>query len=245
MGRLLLLRHGQSTWNASGRWQGWTDTPLSAAGEAQALRAGRALAGMGEVADLVACSDLARARRTAEIVAGQLGYGSELMVDAGLREQHLGEWTGLTRDEIEARWPGELAARSSGALVPVPGGEPGAAFLSRAVAAVHRVAALGASLAVVVAHGGVVISVERALGLAVPHWRHTNLSGWWLEATPAPGNGQAEGGLRLRGVAPVDLLAEEGTVAPSTEAGDAGSPGTGVESGGRRSAAGNGVTGRA
>jgi broad specificity phosphatase PhoE len=244
MGRLLLLRHGQSTWNASGRWQGWTDTPLSEAGEAQAVRAGRVLAGMGEVPDLVACSDLARARRTAELVAGQLGYGAELMVDAGLREQDLGEWTGLTRDEIEARWPGELAARSAGALVPVPGGEAGGAFLARAVGAVRRVAARGAGLAVVVAHGGVLVSVERALGLTMPHRRYTNLSGWWLEAGPAPGDGEAEAGVALRALLPVDLLASEGPVVRAAGTQAAGAQAPVARSPGTRGAS-QGVTGRA
>lgn len=207
MGRLLLLRHGESTWNASGRWQGWHDAPLSEAGEAQAAEAGRVLVSLGVTPDLVASSDLSRARRTAEIIADQVGYVGELVVEPGLREQDLGEWSGLTRDEIEARWPGELAARSAGFLVPVPGGETGGHFVARSLSALRRIAAFGAGTAVVVAHGGTVISVERSLGLVVPHWRHSNLCGWWLEAGPgvaAPGG--VEPAVQLRGTAPVDLL---------------------------------------
>jgi probable phosphoglycerate mutase len=93
--RLLMVRHGQSTWNADGRWQGHADAPLSVLGEAQAAAAAEAI---GDI-DVVVASDLARARRTAEIIADALGVGPAL-VDARLRERDAGAWTGLTRHEI-------------------------------------------------------------------------------------------------------------------------------------------------
>src|SRR5690606_29768822 len=95
--------HGQSAWNADGRWQGHADPPLTDLGRAQA---GAAAAAVGAV-DVVVASDLQRARTTAEIIAAALGLG-RVEVDARFRERAAGEWTGLTRAEIEARWPGWL-----------------------------------------------------------------------------------------------------------------------------------------
>jgi len=179
--RLLVIRHAQSAWNAAGRWQGWSDAPLSELGAKQAERAGRSLAAAGVGPGLVASSDLARAKRTAELIALEVGYRGSIAVDANLREQDLGEWNGLTREQIEARWPGAIAARDAGDLDNVPGGEPGAKFVERSLTALVRIAALGADQAVVVAHGGVIVALEKALGVWVESSGRPNLSGWWLE----------------------------------------------------------------
>ncbi|MDQ3574297.1 MAG: histidine phosphatase family protein, partial [Actinomycetota bacterium] len=67
MARLLLLRHGQSRWNAENRWQGWANTPLSDLGEAQAVALASRLAPTaldGPALEGVVTSDLERARRT-------------------------------------------------------------------------------------------------------------------------------------------------------------------------------------
>ena len=103
MTRLLLVRHGQSVWNAEGRWQGQADPPLSELGERQAEAAGSAI----EPVDAVVTSDLVRASRTAEILGDSLGVPVE--VERGFRERDAGEWSGLTRVEIEEAWPGYLA----------------------------------------------------------------------------------------------------------------------------------------
>ncbi|MGC8628094.1 MAG: histidine phosphatase family protein [Acidimicrobiales bacterium] len=182
MGRLLVVRHAQSVWNAAGRWQGWCDAPLSELGLAQAERAGRALSSSGFRPALVACSDLARARQTAELLARHCHYRGVLAVDPGLREQGLGEWEGLTNEEIELRWPGLLEARASEEPADIPGGEDNASFARRAMASLSRVAARckhGDCL--VVAHGGVVMALERQLGMWGTGSHHPNLSGWWLE----------------------------------------------------------------
>src|SRR5687767_12818211 len=100
MTRVLLVRHGQSTWNAEGRWQGWADPPLSELGATQALTAANHV----EHVDAVVSSDLVRARETAEIIAKALGI-AEVEAFRGLRERGAGDWTGLTRPEIEERWP--------------------------------------------------------------------------------------------------------------------------------------------
>jgi broad specificity phosphatase PhoE len=183
--RLLIIRHGQSVWNAAGRWQGWSDAPLSEAGIDQAVLAGQALAAAGVEPGIVAASDLARARVTAELIACELEYEKPLVIDPDLREQDLGKWNGLTNQEISARWPEEFEARRAGNLGTVPGGEAGGAFGRRCVGAVRRVAARGADVALV-AHGGVVIALEQALGISAKGSRHPNLSGWWLEVQGSP-----------------------------------------------------------
>ncbi len=153
---LLMVRHGQSTWNADGRWQGHADAPLSALGEAQAAAA----AGAVGAVDAVVASDLERARRTAEIVAEHLGR-EPLMLDPRLRERDAGAWTGLTRAEIEEGWPGHLADWRT-----PDGFERDEQLLARvldAVAEIHRHHTGGRVL--VVAHGGVLRAIDRHHGV--------------------------------------------------------------------------------
>jgi broad specificity phosphatase PhoE len=172
--RLLLLRHAQSTWNAERRWQGWADPSLSDIGRDQAQAAARALRGGGF--GVVVASDLARARETAEIVAGVLGLG-DVEIEPGLRERDVGAWSGLTTDEIEARWPGQLAAWRAGELTAIPEGEGDIA--DRVVSAVERVSLLHRGDTVLaVTHGGVIRTLERHLGVEPSIVR--NLGGRWV-----------------------------------------------------------------
>src|ERR671917_2105987 len=106
--RVLLVRHGQSEWNAVGRWQGQADPPLSDVGRQQARSAARSLGAL----DAIFASDLQRATETAMIIAAELGVGP-VVVDPDLRERDAGEWSGLTRAEIEERYPGYLNATPS------------------------------------------------------------------------------------------------------------------------------------
>src|SRR3954470_3221171 len=119
MTRLLLVRHGESEWNAAGRWQGGADPPLSETGMLQAADAGERLRGTGITA--IVASDLKRTTRTAEIIAGVLGIAT-VHPEPGLREFDVGEWSGLTRPEIEERWPGHLDRWRDGDLEQTPGG---------------------------------------------------------------------------------------------------------------------------
>src|ERR1051325_541049 len=95
MSRILVVRHGQSTWNADGRWQGQADPPLSDLGVAQAEAAARTVDGV----DVISASDLERAHHTATILAAPRQL--EVVADARLRERDAGEWTGLTRVQID------------------------------------------------------------------------------------------------------------------------------------------------
>jgi broad specificity phosphatase PhoE len=167
--RILLVRHGQSEWNAAGRWQGQADPPLSDLGRLQAREASRAL---GPV-DAIWSSDLQRAAETAIIIGDQIGVGP-VVVDNRLRERDAGEWTGLTRAQIEQRNPGFLADGNR-----PPGWEPDRDLLGRAGAALASIAgaALGGDV-LVVTHAGVVFAVERHLG--AQHTRLANTEGRWV-----------------------------------------------------------------
>lgn len=157
MTSILVARHGQSEWNAAGRWQGQADPPLSDLGRTQARLAAERV---GTV-DVIVASDLQRALETAAIIATALGVGP-VIVDEGLRERDAGEWSGLTRAEIDRDWPGYLDDRRK-----PPGFEPDDAFRSRTRAALDRLheAYAGADL-LVVSHGGVIYGLEESHGLA-------------------------------------------------------------------------------
>ncbi len=162
---LLLIRHGETAWNAEHRIQGSLDIPLSATGIWQAGRLAQRLA--AERIDAIYASDLARAWLTAEPIAARLGL--ELRADIRLRERRFGIFEGHTLDEIAARWPAELAAwRERDPAWAMPDGESGAAFIERVNAALHDIARewAGATVAVV-AHGGVLdVAYRTARALA-------------------------------------------------------------------------------
>ena len=104
---ILLVRHGETEWNLARRYQGWSDSPLTARGLAQAAAIGRYLCTHPDAhgATIVA-SPIGRARRTAEIIRECLGGASPLRFDERLREISLGSWDGLDRDQIAALVPG-------------------------------------------------------------------------------------------------------------------------------------------
>jgi probable phosphoglycerate mutase len=184
--RLLLLRHAESEWNAEGRWQGTADPPLSARGEEQAGAAGELVRPFGFAA--VVSSDLRRARRTAEVLAAPLGVPTA--VDPGLREYDVGDWSGLTRAEIETRWPGAVDAWREGRLPSTPNGERRDAAIRRVGAALRRVAAAHPRGPVlVVTHGGVIGALATSLGAEPARVGH--LAGRWFDARP---EGLAAGG---------------------------------------------------
>lgn len=170
MTHLLVVRHGQSEWNADGRWQGQEDPPLTDLGRQQARQAARAVGAV----DAIVCSPLQRATVTAEILAEELGVGPVTALD-GLIERHAGEWQGMTRADIEEDWPGYLADGRR-----PPGWEDDGAVEDRVLSAFDRIAEDHPfGFVVAVAHAGVIFAAERALG--APWERLANLGGRWFE----------------------------------------------------------------
>jgi probable phosphoglycerate mutase len=172
--RLLLIRHAQSTWNAVGRWQGQADPPLTELGRRQAALAATQLRSVAGLVGVVA-SDLDRAHTTARIIAA--GSGHDLVrLEKGLRERTAGPWEGLTRREIEVRWPRYLHEGRR-----PPGYERDAHLVGRVTAALREIASGAPGPLLVVTHGGVINALERRDGHS---WvRVPNLAGRWIAVT--------------------------------------------------------------
>jgi broad specificity phosphatase PhoE len=151
MATLLLVRHGETDWNADGRLQGHTDRPLSEFGRRQARQLAEELG--DEELEAIYASDLSRARETAEIVGARLGLA--VVLDPDLREKNWGTWEGLTAVERERV---EFA------------GEPTEAHKDRVLGALKRIAERHPDERVlVVTHGGSMRRVQTAaLGMALP-----------------------------------------------------------------------------
>lgn len=163
---LLLVRHGQSTWNAEGRWQGQADPPLSSFGRQQAAAAAERIGAV----DAIVSSTQQRAAETAAIISEALGIGPVAELH-GLRERSAGPWSGLTRNEIDAAYPGFLDNDHR-----PEGYESDDRLLSRTLDAIGHIALTHTGSTVVVAtHGGVIHNLERHLGLI--EGRVPNLAG--------------------------------------------------------------------
>lgn len=160
MTRLCLVRHGETAWNAQRRLQGHLDVPLNDVGHAQARASAARLAAHAFAA--LYCSDLARARQTAEPAARVLGASP--IATAALRERHYGAFQGLTYDEARARFPAEydrFAARETDFAFP-DGGESLSGFAARVTAVLREIAERHAGAQVlVITHGGVLDIVHR------------------------------------------------------------------------------------
>ncbi|MCP3937987.1 MAG: histidine phosphatase family protein [Actinomycetia bacterium] len=158
MTELLIVRHGESEWNATGRWQGQANPPLSARGQDEARGAAGYLAqgALGDF-DAIWSSDLDRAFHTARCIAEALAKPI-ITTHTGLRERFAGPWEGLTRTEIEDGWPGFLERFER-----PEGYEDDEAMLARLLPALDEIASRVVR-AVVVSHGGVIRTLERHLG---------------------------------------------------------------------------------
>lgn len=167
--RIFLLRHGQSEWNALGRWQGQANPPLTELGRLQALHGASRI---GSV-DAIACSTLERAQVTASIISQQLGIGPVIEFPQ-LVERSAGEWEGLTRPEIEDQYPGFLSEHRR-----PPGWESDEHLVERASAAITALAMSIDGDIVAVTHGGLIYAIEKHLG--APFATIANLGGRWVE----------------------------------------------------------------
>ncbi|NDJ59908.1 MAG: histidine phosphatase family protein [Chloroflexi bacterium] len=154
MKRVLLIRHGQTEWNILGRWQGALDVPLNAVGEQQAQTVAAYLKDRPITA--VYTSDLARAANTAAAIAAARGLTAQ--PEMRLRELDLGVFQGLTREEIAAQYPDELAAMQADYMgFVIPQGESRQIMQDRAYEAWQSIVPREAGPEIVmVAHGGTI-----------------------------------------------------------------------------------------
>ncbi|OZD04378.1 histidine phosphatase family protein [Rhodococcus sp. 06-235-1A] len=165
--RLILLRHGQTEYNATDRMQGQLDTDLSELGRTQAKTAAAELATREPIR--IVSSDLRRALDTA-IALGDAA-GVSVTQDQRLRETHLGEWQGLTHTEVDDIAPGARPAWRADATIAPPGGESRIDVARRSVPLVRELLSAvpewGADgderPLVLVAHGGLIAALSAAL----------------------------------------------------------------------------------
>ena len=161
---ILLIRHGETAWNAVRRLQGHIDIDLNPEGQRQAAAVARALA--SEKLDAIISSDLKRALQTAEAIAAH--HQVPLHVDPDLRERGYGAFEGLLYTEIAERYPEDFAAWQARHVESVmPHGERKAEsfreFYERSIAALASWAEKHPGQAIaVVAHGGVLECAYRA-----------------------------------------------------------------------------------
>ncbi|MGA9494149.1 MAG: glucosyl-3-phosphoglycerate phosphatase [Mycobacterium sp.] len=174
--RLVMMRHGQTEHNLGSRMQGQLDTALTELGRAQAVAAAAALAKHQPL--LIVSSDLRRAYDTAVALGERTGL--PVGVDERLRETHLGDWQGMTHNEIDALAPGARLAWREDATWAPHGGENRVDVAARSVPLIAELVARApewgavdepARPVVLVAHGGLIAALTAALlALPIDNW---------------------------------------------------------------------------
>ncbi len=171
--RLVMLRHGQTEYNAGSRMQGQLDTELSDLGREQAIAAAEVLAKRQPLA--IVSSDLRRALDTAVTLGERAGM--PVLVDTRLRETHLGDWQGMTHLEVDAAAPGARLAWREDARWAPHGGESRVDVAARSMPLLTEIVTeqtewgLDDRPVVLVAHGGLIAALTAAvLGLPVDNW---------------------------------------------------------------------------
>ena len=173
--RLVMLRHGQTEWNAGSRMQGQIDTDLTDLGRQQADAAAELLAKRQPL--LIVSSDLRRALDTAVALGDR--SGQPVSIDTRLRETHLGDWQGMTHVEVDDVSPGARLAWRDDARWAPHGGESRVDVAARSVPLVRELVAQQVRWGVedpdrpvvLVAHGGLIAALTGALlGLPVDNW---------------------------------------------------------------------------
>ena len=171
MTKLLIVRHGQSEWNALGRWQGQADPPLTDVGENQAKKATKKLG----LFDSIVSSPLQSAKNTASIISEITGVGP-VTTEIGLIERDAGPWEGLTRIEIEKGWPGFLDSGHR-----PEGYESDPDLLLRIFEVLKKISksSKNSDSILIVSHAGIVHALENLHNQ--PSKKVPNLGGRWFE----------------------------------------------------------------
>ncbi len=170
--RLMLARHGETTWNQDGRYQGHSDPPLSARGEVQA----QALAGRFAASDEISivASPLMRAQATAHIIATRLNL--PVTTDHRLMELAYGEWEGLQQATVKQKWPELLRQwKRNPDQVTFPGGESLSDMQQRVQSFLEHTAGQSGTV-LAIAHDGVArMAVLEALGQPLSAFRNIRI----------------------------------------------------------------------
>lgn len=168
--RLLLVRHGETTWNHEARYQGQADIPVSTRGWAEAERLAERLA--SESINAIYTSDLMRALDTARVIARRIGQ--PLTLEPRLREANLGEWQGLTYEQVRRRYFSDTDPLPAYLVdSPPPSGECLRQLQVRLMSAIESIAAKHANAGVlIVTHGG-------CLKVLLCTWLGMELSAYW------------------------------------------------------------------
>ncbi|MGI8625743.1 MAG: histidine phosphatase family protein [Geodermatophilaceae bacterium] len=229
--RVVLWRHGRTTWNAAGRFQGQSDPPLDQVGQEQSRQAARYLA--VDPPDLILTSDLVRATSTAAALTELID--TPIKIEPRLREIDLGSWQGLTRDEVAASYPEQFAQWLDGQPVLDRGGETRAQLDTRVLAALRDIVV---DHVLFVTHGGAARSIIEVLLDLPPHagrWLTVLGNCHWSHLERYPGGWQ----LRTHNLAPAsETLRRDAGVAEDdrgdADAVDAGAQGPGADAGAPR-----------
>jgi glucosyl-3-phosphoglycerate phosphatase len=167
LSRLVMWRHGETDYNATGRMQGHLDSQLTEVGRNQARFAVPVLARFSP--DIVVTSDLRRAMDTATTFTEVTGV--PLRVDKRLRETNLGLWQGMTSAEVDEQWPGSRQIWQTDPTWTPPGGESRLEVAARAAEVVGDLDESTEETAVLCAHGGMIAAlVGHLLELPVAAW---------------------------------------------------------------------------
>jgi len=168
--RIIMIRHGQTEWNALHRYQGHTDIKLNQVGRMQARQVAQYLSQTEQI-EAIYCSDLARSMETAQIIAREIKL--PVMADRRLREIHFGKWEGLTFSEVYDQFKPEFDTWFNNTSdFRAPGGESFQDLLNRSLQAVQEIAGKHTGTVAVATHGGVIMALLYHLDVRPELWKH-------------------------------------------------------------------------
>ena len=165
MTEIIIIRHGETEWNKTGRFQGHSDVPLSAEGRAQAAALGKNL--VVDHVDTIYASDLTRAMETAAPLAQR--FGLEVISDPLLRELNFGSWEGRNFNDVNAENPDAMKTfYNDPERVNIPDSEPFPEFQRRVAGRVHEIVAQERGKRIVIVSHGASIRILFADILSMP-----------------------------------------------------------------------------
>lgn len=168
--KMIIVRHGQTEWNALHRYQGHTDIQLNDTGRSQAISLGRYLQHKEQV-EAIYCSDLSRSRETADLIAQAVNL--PVTSDPRLREINFGRWEGLTFSQVYEQFRREFDDWfNHTAEFRAPGGESFQQLLARSLQALQEIANEHEGTVVVATHGGVIMALLYHLEAADHLWKN-------------------------------------------------------------------------